>query len=263
MSTSSSPSAVPALNLAGIYVFHQALHALAARNGGEPGGKLLLYGRLDSQGYVAALAGNIAGAATLGIDERASALKQAVRDGVCDFMVNTLDEALRTLKNEIRKKQPVSVCLHQPCASALAEAVERGLQPDFLAVSAPDAESAVDCVEKLILRGAVPVSIAALPEDEKEPVWWSVGAMPALWLPKLDTIAAQVIPTTDRVRQRWLRFAPRYLGRMARGVHYASMTAAEFEAFAAGVREQVASGNIETNVLLECGGEIVAIPARA
>ena len=51
-----------------------------------------------------ALAPTIAGGAFLGIDSSSKHLKAAVRNGSCDFMVNTLDESLRVLKNELRKQ---------------------------------------------------------------------------------------------------------------------------------------------------------------
>ena len=57
------------------------------------------------------LAGNIAGAASLAVTADAAAQKQSIRDGVADFLVNSLDEALRILKNEVRKREPVAVCV--------------------------------------------------------------------------------------------------------------------------------------------------------
>ncbi len=53
----------------------------------------------------------IAGGTFLGIDRSTEHLKAAVRNGSCDFMVNTLDESLRVLKNEVRKKKALSVGL--------------------------------------------------------------------------------------------------------------------------------------------------------
>lgn len=77
----------------------------------DPGGSLVFYGELDRIGMEIAVAANIAGVASPGVDAEPGRVKQAVRNGVCDFMVNSLDEALRILKNEIRKKQPVAVGL--------------------------------------------------------------------------------------------------------------------------------------------------------
>jgi urocanate hydratase len=45
--------------------------------------------------------------------------------------VNTLNEALRVLKNEIRKGQPLGVALVAEVGAVLAEMVERGVLPDL------------------------------------------------------------------------------------------------------------------------------------
>ena len=81
--------------------------------GQEPtlGGKLLYIGELDPAGRALAVAGNIAGVASLCASADPAIQKQAVRDGVVDFLVTSLDEALRILKNEIRKREPVAVCV--------------------------------------------------------------------------------------------------------------------------------------------------------
>jgi urocanate hydratase len=47
-------------------------------------------------------------------------------------MVNTLDEALRILKNAVRKKENVSVGLVGNCADVIPELAARGVVPDIL-----------------------------------------------------------------------------------------------------------------------------------
>ena len=54
---------------------------------------------------------SIAGGTSLLLDPDAAAVKSVFRHGGVDFVVNTLDEALRVLKNEIRKHRPLSVAL--------------------------------------------------------------------------------------------------------------------------------------------------------
>ena len=46
----------------------------------------------------------------------AERIKKRLKTGYCDFMVNSLDEALRILKNAIRKKEAISVGLVGNCA---------------------------------------------------------------------------------------------------------------------------------------------------
>ena len=47
-------------------------------------------------------------------------------------MVNTLDEALRILKNAVRKKENISVGLVGNCGDIIPELAERGVVPDIL-----------------------------------------------------------------------------------------------------------------------------------
>jgi urocanate hydratase len=73
------------------------------------------------------VAGNIAGAATLTVTSDVDAQKHAVRDGTVDFLVTSLDEALRILKNEIRKGATVAVRVGEPLEDVEREMVERGV----------------------------------------------------------------------------------------------------------------------------------------
>jgi urocanate hydratase len=72
------------------------------------------------------------GAAFLGIDVDPERIKKRLKTGYCDFMVTTLDEALRILKNAVRKKENVSVGLVGNCADVIPELAARGVVPDIL-----------------------------------------------------------------------------------------------------------------------------------
>lgn len=98
-------------------------------------GKLLFIPHLDNESRIFALAGSIAGAAVLALTESADTAKTAMRANCCDFVVNTLDEAVRILKNEVRKQAPVTVALICGPAEAQAEMEDRGLVPDAFAPS--------------------------------------------------------------------------------------------------------------------------------
>ena len=78
------------------------------------------------------LAATMNGAAFLGIDVDPERIKKRLKTGYCDFMVTTLDEALRILKNAVRKKENVSVGLVGNCADIIPELAERGVVPDIL-----------------------------------------------------------------------------------------------------------------------------------
>ncbi|MGH9521064.1 MAG: urocanate hydratase, partial [Terriglobales bacterium] len=75
--------------------------------GGELEGKLIVSGGMGGMGGAQPLAATMTGAAFLGIEVDPERIKKRLRTGYCDFMVNTLDEALRIIKNSLRKKENV------------------------------------------------------------------------------------------------------------------------------------------------------------
>jgi urocanate hydratase len=112
---------------------YQTFAALAEKHfGGTLEGKLVVSGGMGGMGGAQPLAATMAGAAFLGIDVDAERIKKRLKTGYCDFMVNSLDEALRILKNAVRKKEAVSVGLVGNCADVIPELVERGVVPDVL-----------------------------------------------------------------------------------------------------------------------------------
>jgi urocanate hydratase len=100
--------------------------------GGDLAGKLIVSGGMGGMGGAQPLAATMAGAAYLGIDVDPERIKKRLKSGYCDFMVNTLDEALRILKNAVRKKENISVGLVGNCADIVPELAERGVVPDLL-----------------------------------------------------------------------------------------------------------------------------------
>src|ERR1700722_3482632 len=99
---------------------------------GDLAGKLIVSGGMGGMGGGELLAATSTGAAFLGIDVDAERIKKRLKTGYCDFMVTTLDEALRILKNAVRKKENVSVGLVGNCADMIPELAERGVVPDIL-----------------------------------------------------------------------------------------------------------------------------------
>jgi hypothetical protein len=184
--------------------------------GTEPslGGKLLYAGELGSHGRVLLVAGNIAGSASLAATADAAARKQAIRDGVADFLVNSLDEALRIIKNEIRKRETVAVCIAAAPETIEREMLERGVLPDLLAPLSLAGSSSAPSFGPAVRR----IEFCSAPGDQALVVW-SVDSAPAQWLPKLDALAVECLQgnasRAASVARRWLRVAPRYLGRLA------------------------------------------------
>jgi urocanate hydratase len=125
--------------------------AAAARKhfGGDLAGKLLVSGGLGGMGGAQPLAATMNGAAFLGIDVDPERIKRRVKQGYCDVMVNDLDEALRILKNAVRKGEASSVGLVGNCADVIPELARRGVVPDLLT----DQTSAHDPVGGYIPQG--------------------------------------------------------------------------------------------------------------
>ena len=207
-------------------------------SGREPtlGGNLLYAGELDGAGRVLVVAGNIAGAASLCASADPAIQKQAVHDGVVDFLVTSLDEALRILKNEIRKGETVAVCVGAASAAMEREMLERGVAPDLLR---PTATS-----EAFTGSGRKHQPIAAVSIEAPGWLTWTVASGAARWLPKLDAIALDFLDSNALAARRWLHRAPRYLGRLANGLHLLRCDRECVVAFMAKVREQVARGAI-------------------
>lgn len=108
--------------------------AAAARKhfGGDLAGKLVVTGGMGGMGGAQPLAATMNGGAFLGVDVDAERIKRRVKTGYCDVMVNNLDEALRILKNAVRKKEATSVGLVGNCADLIPELAKRGVVPDLL-----------------------------------------------------------------------------------------------------------------------------------
>ena len=125
--------------------------AAAARKhfGGDLAGKLVVSGGMGGMGGAQPLAATLNGGAYLGIDVDPERIKRRVRSGYCDVMVNDLDEALRILKNAVRKKEAASVGLVGNCADVIPELARRGVVPDLLT----DQTSAHDPLNGYIPQG--------------------------------------------------------------------------------------------------------------
>ena len=100
--------------------------------GGELEGKLIVSGGMGGMSGAQPLAATMTGACYLGIEVDPERIKKRLRTGYCDFMVNSLDEALRVLKNAVRKKENISVGLVGNCGDVIPELAARGVVPDIL-----------------------------------------------------------------------------------------------------------------------------------
>src|SRR6202142_183647 len=117
--------------------------------GGDLAGKLIVSGGMGGMGGAQPLAATLNGAAFLGIDVDPERIKRRVKTGYCDVMVTDLDEALRILKNAVRRGEATSVGLVGNCADLIPELAKRGVVPALLT----DPPSAHDPVGGYIPQG--------------------------------------------------------------------------------------------------------------
>jgi urocanate hydratase len=112
---------------------YETFAAAAAKHfGGSLAGKLVVTGGMGGMGGAQPLAATLNGAAFLGIDVDPERIKRRVKTGYCDVLVTQLDEALRILKNAVRKDEATSVGLVGNCADLIPEMAKRGIVPDLL-----------------------------------------------------------------------------------------------------------------------------------
>jgi urocanate hydratase len=208
-----------------------SLRAFTALYGLRPDwrGALVLSVGLDVHGAALAVASHIAGAVSLAVDSDAARIREIVRSGVADFVVNTLDEAIRTMKNEIRRQTPLSVALAADPAAVLEEALERGLAPQvFASFACSPSEPGFErqAAQRFHATGAELLqfdggrgsgtSAEGLIGQATGGKGWRMHSFAfdsAAELRTFDARALSVLEEGEGLRRRWLEAAPRVLQR--------------------------------------------------
>ena len=113
---------------------------------GSLAGKLVASAGMGARGGAHALGATLQGAAFLGIDADSDRIKRRVKSGYCDVMVTDLDEALRILKNAVRKREAASVGLAGDCADVFPEMASRGVVPDVMTDETCAANPPTSCI---------------------------------------------------------------------------------------------------------------------
>ncbi len=186
-----------------VYSFYAAMAPeMDAENGA--GGKLLYVGEPDADGCRLLRAANIAGAASIAVCADAAVLRKAMREGAIDFVVNSLDEALRILKNQIRKKQPVAVGVVAAPDGVLEEMLARGVQPDLFRAELATAPN----MATFVARGARRIEMQSAERRcsviSISPDWTRPAS-------EFDSMLVDSLDPGDSVNRRWLRLSSRYL----------------------------------------------------
>jgi urocanate hydratase len=215
------------------------------------GGSLILSLGLNPAGAALSVAANIAGAVSLAIDNNPAHLRETIRSGACDFVVNTLDEALRAMKNELRKQAPLSVALQADPFHTLTEILDRGLSPQLFSTFLPPSdltpqqiEALTQAADRFQSQGASLIDFASN-TNPKNIISGSKILTPHLdrqnWklethtfdtgndLRTFDAKALALLPSDDTLRRRWLEAAPRILQRQRPPQRSLWLTQAETE----------------------------------
>lgn len=198
-------------------------------------GALILFLGLDPAGSALSVASNIAGAVSLALDNNPHHLRAATRAGSVDFTVTTLDEAIRAMKNEVRKQTPLSVALNADPLSTLDDILDRGLAPQLFSTFLPQytrisqaaatfrsfGASLIDFSEATFsLPGFRPSSSIIGPLLQAR--GWTLHTFSfdsTAALRSFDSRALETLPPAsasdqpDTLRRRWLESAPRILRR--------------------------------------------------
>jgi urocanate hydratase len=197
----------------------------------------------------------LGGACYLGMDANAEAARDMLRHGRCDFVVNSMDEALRILKNELRQKKPVAVCLSGDVPVYIQEMADRGVSPQlFMHALSPKEYPAFarlhDTGTKLCETSGLEDLLGRAPNEDGALTRWTLPSGNAAVLARLDAVARDILPAADRKRRRWLEAAARYLPRQLPPSRIASLTEAEMERFVDAISARLMSGDIPGTVNL-------------
>ncbi|HEX8423328.1 MAG TPA: urocanate hydratase, partial [Pyrinomonadaceae bacterium] len=125
--------------------------------GGTLEGRLVVSGGMGGMGGAQPLAATMNGAVFLGIDVDPARIERRVRNGYCDRIALSLDDALRICEDAREQGRAVSVGLVGNCAEVLPEIVRRGVRVDAVT----DQTSAHDP-----LNGYVPAGLSLEAADE-------------------------------------------------------------------------------------------------
>lgn len=132
--------------------------------GGTLAGRLVVSGGMGGMGGAQPLAATLNGAVFLGIDVDRARIERRVRDGYCDRLALSLDEALAICEDAREQSRAVSVGVVGNCAEVLPELVRRGVVVDAVT----DQTSAHDALNGYVPAGVTLEEAAALRERDQQ-----------------------------------------------------------------------------------------------
>lgn len=112
-------------------------------------GKFILTGGMGGMSGAQPLAGKMAGAVILVVEVDRARIERKIKEGYCDYIVETVDEAIALVDKLRNQKEPASIGLVGNCADVNRELLNRGIIPDFVT----DQTSAHDPINGYVPNG--------------------------------------------------------------------------------------------------------------
>jgi urocanate hydratase len=242
---------------------YEILGAAARRNfNGTLAGKLVIACGLGAVGGAQPLAATLHGAAALGIEPDAERIKQGVKSGYCEIMVNDLDEALRILKNSVRRHEPASVAVVGESEKLLPELAARGIVPDLVLTNfrerRVDADPlALPGVAELQRLGALLLdaetvdrgTFGAGASDDSAPITCIALSGNARDIAHSDRLLLELFPANEHL-QCWLPLAKRHVRFQGLPARVVWLTGAEQLRFALASNKLVASAEFQAPMVI-------------
>lgn len=164
----------------------------------------------------AAPAAATAGAVSLLLAEDGHEVKKALRRGDVDRIVESMDDAVAALRYNVRKKNPLSIALVADVDAALAEMIERGVQPDVWLGSDESPAAAQPLFDNGMARLDVARSAGQLAtqpmvlhgETLRE---YFIATRTPTQLRDADARVLRLLPKDETLRRRWIERASQYV----------------------------------------------------
>jgi urocanate hydratase len=222
---------------------------------GSLGGKLVLRDGMTGRGAALPLAATLNGAAFLGFEADVQCIKARVKAGYCDVMVNNLDEALRILKNAVRKRQPSSVGLQGNSAEIIPELARRGVVPDLLLGEGGGFSPAevrtplADGLRALAEMGALKPDLDWDPDETRVPmILVALSGEPAD-IGRADELLVKMFPR-DEALCRWIALARKHVRFEGLTARACLLDASEHSAFGFALNDLAARGELKAPIAI-------------
>ncbi|MCU0607146.1 MAG: urocanate hydratase [Candidatus Edwardsbacteria bacterium] len=112
---------------------YETFGALARKHfGGTLAGKWVLTGGMGGMSGAQPLSVTMNGGVVLDVEVDPARIQKRLETGYCDVMRNDLDDALKLVREAVRKGEALSIGLVGNCADVLPELVRRGVIPDVV-----------------------------------------------------------------------------------------------------------------------------------